>query len=124
MTDLKVVIPTNCHLWKKEVLVPEDLSTLIEVKGYLYDNHQVRQLMKCSDCGQYYYKEFFETEDWVGGNDPQYRTYIPVDPTDATIDSLNAQDFLAIHDNKPRLLDDWLADNTRTVKWVGRDQDK
>ena len=46
----------------------------------LYDQpgHLIRRLLRCTDCGQLYFYEFYEEIDHAGGEDPQYRSYIPV----------------------------------------------
>lgn len=122
MTSITPQIPSKCHLWTKDNLAPEDFRTLKQVERYIDDDHLIRDLMKCTDCGQHYYKEFYETTDYVAGNDPQYRTYIPIKPTPGVIKKLNALDIKQIHTVTPRLLDDWLADDTRTIKWIGKSE--
>lgn len=39
----------------------------------------MRQLMKCQDCGQLYFHEFYEEVDFRDGEDRQYFIFIPVD---------------------------------------------
>jgi hypothetical protein len=39
-------------------------------------------LLKCRECGQLYFFEFYEWVDWENGNDPQYSKYIPVPTVD------------------------------------------
>lgn len=122
MKNIPTILPIKCHLWTKETLVPSDFYSLKEVERYRDGSHFIRQLMRCSICGQYYYKEFLEHIDWVGGNDPQYRTYIPIKYDQKVIKRLNALDELDIHRVSPRLLDDWGADDERKIRWIGKDQ--
>lgn len=42
------------------------------------DDQFWQYLLRCCECGQLYFMEFREETDWVGGNDPQYTTYVPV----------------------------------------------
>jgi len=39
----------------------------------------VRTLLRCRECGQLYFHEFYEEIDWIEGKDAQYLTWIPVD---------------------------------------------
>lgn len=114
------VIPEKCHLWTKDWIKSDDFYQLVLVERYLDDDHHKRQLMRCPDCGQHYYKEFFETIDWVNGNDPQYRTYVPIVPTTETIDLLNSLDSTKLNTLVPILVDLWPAEGDRIIKWVGK----
>lgn len=119
MTSITPQIPSKCHLWTKPELDINDFSTLKEVERYRDDGDWIRQMMKCSECGQHYYKEFYETDDWSGGGG-QYRTYIPIKPTKKIIAQLNALNYLDIHTVSPRLLDDWQEGGGHNVRWVDR----
>lgn len=121
MKNIPTVLPIKCHLWTKDILTPNDFYSLEQVERYTDDDHFIRQLMRCSICGQYYYKEFLEHIDWVNGNDPQYRTYIPIKYDQQVIKRLNALDEFEIHLVSPRLLDDWEADDQRKIRWIGKD---
>ncbi len=112
------VIPVNCRLWTEEKPSQSDLSLLNDVEVYLDEDRLKRKLLKCSGCGQYYYYEFYETIDWEEGNDPQYRTYIPINNDPVAIEVLNKLDYMEIHQVAPRLLYDWLRDGTRQIKWI------
>ncbi len=90
-------IPTECHLWKNGDPSMDQLRTdLITIKTYEDDSDLIRELKKCRVCGQLYFYEFYEWTDWEGGNDPQYRTWIPVqDISDAdTINELSSMELL------------------------------
>ncbi|HYW93078.1 MAG TPA: hypothetical protein VFA95_11585 [Gammaproteobacteria bacterium] len=54
-----------------------------EVKMLLRDDHLSRRLLRCRECGQLYFYEFYEEIDWDEGKDPQYQTYIPVPTSEA-----------------------------------------
>ena len=116
--------PTQCHLWQAETLTPDDLygcfDTLEEFGEE--DIHLRRSLMRCKSCGQLYYYEFHEWIDWTGGNDPQYRTWIPVESREE-IDALNQTSPLTLLKFLPRLQSDFPKDtNEPKVFWVGRER--
>ena len=80
--------PTQCVLWTKPKLVERPKKEHFElVETYVDESHWWRYLLKCRECGQLYFYEFYEIIDWEHGDDPQYSTYIPVE-TDAEIETL------------------------------------
>ena len=72
--------PRQCLYWCDPDRVRDGaFSNQFElVAQYANDNHFRRYLLKCRECGQLYFFEFYETVDWEGGSDPQYTKYIPV----------------------------------------------
>jgi hypothetical protein len=118
MSEIKTVIPDRCHLWTKQHLKQSDLPVLEMVETYLDEDHLKRSLVKCSDCGQHYYREYYEEIDWEDGNDPQYRTYIPIIPDPDSIKALSAMSPMELLGLIPRLLDDWNADGSRVTQWI------
>jgi len=87
---------------------------------YLDDDHEKRKLLKCEQCQQLYYYEFYEMIDWVNGNDPQYRTWVPV----ATKEDADALALCPPHEllaYYPRLQNDWPANAERPHSWWNRD---
>src|SRR5580704_11891245 len=52
------------------------------VETYADESHLRRYLLKCRECAQLYFFEFYEWIDWEHGNDPQYSKYIPVTTVD------------------------------------------
>jgi hypothetical protein len=83
---ISIPTPAQCHLWLKEDLSPADLdgTTFERLHTYDDDSHLNRRLLRCTDCGQLYFYEFYEEIDHDNSEDPQYRTYIPVtDEADA-----------------------------------------
>ena len=80
MKPINISDPKGCHLRHTVPGTHQELRTsLIVLKTYEDDSHLIRNLMKCKSYGQLYFHEFFEEIGWVGGNDAQYSTYIPVD---------------------------------------------
>ena len=70
--------PIRCILWKSPELVEPAAVRFEPVATYDDTNHWSRALLKCRECGQLYFYEFYEEIDHAGGEDPQYRSYIPV----------------------------------------------
>ena len=114
--------PTQCFLWKKDKLTSEDLhyQNLEVVETFVDDDHFSRRLIKCQECGQLYFKEFYETTDYIGGNDPQYVTLVPVD-TKEDIEKLKATSMFELAKFYPRILSNFPSYLDKPeVCWVGR----
>jgi len=111
--------PTQCVLWKKPKLAQGSKSERFElVEFYVDESHWRRYLLKCRECGQLYFYEFYETIDWEHGEDPQYSTYVPVE-TAAEIEALKATDHFDLRQFSPRLQHDFPKDaKVPTVYWV------
>jgi hypothetical protein len=114
------VKPSQCHLWHKGNLTPADTNpnNFTVLQTFTDESHLVRRLLKCNDCGQLYFYEFYEETDWKKGNDPQYRTFIPVaSKKDAeTISKMQPFELTQLF---PRIQDHWPADAARNVRWIG-----
>ena len=111
--------PTQCVLWTKPELASGPLEARFElIETFVEESHHWRYLLKCRECGQRYFFEFYEVIDWVGGNDPQYTTYIPVD-SEADIETLKQTSPTGLLQFGPRLQKDWPKDATSpTLRWV------
>ncbi|PIY79674.1 MAG: hypothetical protein COY81_01390 [Candidatus Pacebacteria bacterium CG_4_10_14_0_8_um_filter_43_12] len=120
MKSIKTSKPVTCHLWTKTPLSIEDFDTFKCINNFFDDEHHSRSLLQCTECGQFYLSEYYETIDWVNGNDPQYDTYIPIEPSAATIEALNQLDVLELLSVTPRLQKDWSANGDR-IRWIGKD---
>ena len=71
--------PTQCVLWREpNGLDGKRADSFETIATYVDDEHLIRRLLKCRECGHLYFYEMYEKIDWVDGDDPQYRTYIPV----------------------------------------------
>jgi hypothetical protein len=71
--------PRQCIYWASPEQVRGAMAERFElVDTYVKDSHWWRYLLKCRECGQLYFFEFYEQVDWEGGNDPQYSKYIPI----------------------------------------------
>jgi hypothetical protein len=110
MNQIKTSKNPACRLWNKKDLTTDDLvDSLEKIKSYEDDSHLIRTLKKCKECGQLFFYEFYEEVDWAGGNDPQYRTWIPVDDETAA-DSLDKLSGVELQ-QFPRIIADWPSEN-------------
>jgi hypothetical protein len=114
--------PTQCVYWDDPKPVRscpmKELFELIDT--YAYESHQSRYLLKCRECGQLYFFEFYEWVDWENGNDPQYSKYIPVSNLDDAEMLKNAEphDLLRF---SPSLNIDFPKDaEVATMYWSGK----
>jgi hypothetical protein len=115
-------VPTGCTLWNEpeRILNATAEGRFETVETFVDENHCHRSLLKCRECGQLYFFEFYEEIDWAGGNDPQYCTYIPVD-THEEISALKKTDRWGILMFAPRLQKDWPRDAEKPkVYWIGK----
>ena len=73
--------PTQCALWAKPELLgePNRRDRFERLETFVDKSHEFRDLLKCKECGQLYFAEFYEEIDWEDGDDPQYWTYVPVE---------------------------------------------
>lgn len=123
MTNQKHVnygtVPINCHMWKQKEpdLKLETIKTYPEGSYSTNADESVRSLKKCSSCGQLYFYEMAESIDWEDGNDPIYRTYIPV-LSSKMADKLALLSELEISLQSPRIQKDWAQDGTKIFMWV------
>lgn len=110
----------NCKLLKLENPSENDinLDNFELLKTYVKESHLWRYLLRCKDCGQLYFYEFYEEIDWDKGRDPQYVTYIPVENTDKA-DEYSKLDQFGILKEKPRLQKDWSSDQDKPkIFWI------
>jgi hypothetical protein len=115
--------PTQCVLWGQPELVGIPKQNLFElIDTYVDDSHWFRKLLKCRECGQLYFYEFYEYIDWVNGNDPQYQTYIPVETEDEINTLKKTASPLELLKFYPRLQRDFPKDAEKPKNfWVGID---
>ncbi len=110
-------------MWRKENLTDEDIDIQNDFEllhTFIDESHLCRYLLKCKDCGQLYFYEFYEEIDWKEGNDPQYRTFIPIGTKDEAkkIAKMLPLQLLLL---SPRLQNDWLAKADKSkIYWIGK----
>jgi hypothetical protein len=111
--------PTQCIFWTKPKLVQGPKTERFElVETYADESHWSRCLLKCRECGQLYFYEFYEIIDWEDGEDPQYWTYIPVE-SEAEIETLKKTSPIELLEFLPRLRIDFpKGAKVPSVGWV------
>lgn len=112
-------IPFQCHLWQKGAPTAKQLlKDLVDVATYEDDSHLIRKVKRCRKCRQLYFYEFYEEIDWVGGNDPQYRTWIPIEDEDSAeeLSSLSPLQLLRYSGIRSDFPSD--ADHPIAPRWV------
>jgi hypothetical protein len=110
--------PTQCVLWRKPELVASPVAENFEVLETLIESsHWDRVLLKCRECGQVYFFEFYETIDWDAGDDSHCSTYIPVQ-TPEEVEVLKKAPVGDLSLFSPRLLRNYPTPST--VRWIGR----
>lgn len=111
---------SNCKLLNISTPTNKDISldNFELLNTYVKESHLWRYLLKCKDCGQLYFFEFYEQIDWDKGQDPQYVTFIPVENRKKA-DEYSKLDQLDILKISPRLQKDWLSDQDKPkIFWV------
>lgn len=81
-------------------------------------DHWWRYLLKCRECGQMYFFEFFETIDWNHGNDPQLKLMVPVESRSEIEPLLRRAPGSPITGTR-YLREFWPADGEKIIGWVG-----
>jgi len=96
----------SCHLWNDLKITADDLrSNLIDIREYVDESHLIRKLKRCKQCGQLYFYQFLEEVDWAGGEDAQYRIWIPVEDLEKA-EAMNAVSDVELMSSQ-RLAEDW-----------------
>ena len=114
--------PAQCILWENPELIRGAAKELFElIETYVDESHLSRRLVKCRECGQLYFFEFYEEIDWVDGDDPQYTTYIPVE-TDEDIQTLKKSSQFELLQFFPRLQIDFPKEaKNPKIWWNGKE---
>jgi hypothetical protein len=111
-TELRA--PTQCALWEKPELV--NLADRFDTVEELIDkSHLSRSVLRCRECGQLYFYEFYEIVDWEDGNDRMYWTFIPVDAPEQ-IAALKEASVFDLMRYTPRLLRD--MSGSKGTRWI------
>jgi hypothetical protein len=107
---MKISEHPQCHVWNNPALTWDDLKGLFETeKVYSESSHFERYLLRCPECGQLYFYEFYEVVDWDDGDDKMYSTWIAVDDVE-TADGLARLSSLALM-QYPTLRNDYPGSN-------------
>jgi hypothetical protein len=115
--------PTQCVLWDHPELIDGPIKERFElVEEYESDSHFWRYLLKCRECGQVYFFQFYEEIDWVDGRDPHDVALIPVE-TDGQVETLKATSPLGVLQFSPRLHRSYTKEAERQeIYWIGKPQ--
>lgn len=111
--------PIQCVFWRKPELIEGMMKDNFELlKTFVYEDHFWRYLLKCRECGQLYFFEFYEEIDWQHSQDAQHSKWIPVD----TIEDgqrVYKLSRAALEGMSPRLQKDLpMGIETTTLAWV------
>jgi hypothetical protein len=116
----KMKSPIQCAFWENPNLVVAPQEQGFELLDtYEDDSHWMRTLLKCRECGQLYFYEFYEVVDWKNGNDCQYPTYIPVE-TNVEIETLRQTTYWELLKFYPRLQKYYPDDGKPVARWIGK----
>jgi hypothetical protein len=117
--------PVQCILWKRPELADGVMKENFELlETIVHESHWWRYLLKCRECGQRYFFEFYEEIDWEEGNDPQYSTLIAVE-TDEEIETLKRASPFELLEFSPRLVRSFPGSAKKpTTGWVGIPRDR
>ena len=113
--------PTQCVLWEQPQLIDAPMQERFErLEIFEDDGHLWRYLLKCRECGQLYFFEFYEEIDWADGSDPQYVTFVPVE-TAEEIEALKQTTPFGLLACAPRLQKRFpKGAASATLGWVGK----
>lgn len=72
---------TGCFkCWARDASDAWRIVTDVPIEAWLVDEaHFVVAIRACDGCGQQYLQVSTEMVDWLGGDDPSWRTVIPID---------------------------------------------
>ena len=109
--------PTQCILWNKAELTPADLDFEL-VKTFTESSHFDRNILKCRECGQLYFHEFYEVVNF--GDDDMYDTYIPVETEEEIKILSETKNSLELLQFSPRLQYDLERGKNSPLRWIGK----
>jgi hypothetical protein len=115
----KFPLPAQCVLWEQPNLVTTPRGRFETVETYEDDSHLRRALVKCRECGQLYFYEFYEQVDWDDGDDAQYSTYIPVPARDEALRMKDLPGYELLR-YSPRLQWDHPTGKPARLVWIGK----
>ena len=108
--------PTQCALWTNPKLTPSDLNLeLVEV--FVRDPHLERDLFKCRECGQLYFREWYEHVNFKH-DDYMYETYIPVTSKEEVAELLATKNSAELIQFFPQLHGSFTNGMNDSVQWL------
>ena len=113
--------PTQCILWNQpDTAFRRPLQESFErLRTFIHEDHWRRYVLACRECGQRYVYEFYEEVDWIGGEDAQRTTLIPVE-TEDEIETVSRTAPAKLVQFTPRLERLFASDaESPTTEWIG-----
>jgi len=108
--------------WSSEASAAWRAVTSIPIQAYLIDeSHYIVSIRVCPSCSQHYLQVTTETVDWKDGEDPIYRTIIPIDDAERTKltsrECLDADVIESVGVGRQSLKFGWLKNQEPSTYW-------
>jgi hypothetical protein len=108
--------------WSSEASQAWRAVTSIPIEAYLIDeSHYIVSIRVCPSCSQHYLQVSTETVDWKDGEDPIYRTIIPIDDAERTeltsSKRLDANTIEGVGVGRQSLKFDWPKNQDPSTYW-------
>ena len=110
--------PTECLLWNKAEIISADLN-FEPVKTITESSHFDRNILKCKECGQLYFHEFYEHVNF-GGEGDMYDTWIPVESEEEIKLLSEAETPMDLLQFSPRLHWAFSGGKREPIIWIGK----
>ena len=108
--------------WSSEASDAWKAVTSIPIEVHLIDeSHYIVSVRACPSCSQRYLQVTTELVDWEGGEDPIYRTIIPIDNAErarlTTSKPLDTSVIEAVGEGRRSLKYDWPKGQGASIYW-------
>ena len=108
--------------WSSDASEAWTAVTSIPIQAHLIDeSHYIVSIRLCPSCSQHYLQVTTETVDWKDGEDPIYRTIIPIDDAERTeltsSKRLDANVIEAVGVGRKSLKFDWPKNQKPSTYW-------
>ena len=109
--------------WAPEAAEAWRAVTNIPIEAYLIDeSHYIVSIRKCPSCSQHYLQVTTETVDWKDGEDPIYRTIIPIDDAEhlelTSSKNLDTNNIEGVGVGRQSLRFDWPKNQEPSTYWT------
>ena len=109
--------------WSSEASEAWKAVTSTPIQTYLIDeSHYIVSIRMCPSCSQYYLQVTTETVDWKDGEDPIYRTIIPIEDAErnelTSLKSLDAKVIEGVGVERQSLKFDWPKNQDPRTYWT------
>ncbi len=113
--------PTQCVLWNEVGLTPETLD-LEMVRVFVRSEHIERDLLKCCECGQLYFHEWYEHISFKHDDD-MYDTYIPIETEEEIQQLLDTKTSADLAKFLPQLHGSYTNNKNDGLRWIEKPED-